>query len=107
MQADLEESKTQENAKLRTALQEMQLEFQESKALLIKERESIKKEAEQVPTILEVPVIDNELVNKLTAENEMLKVKLFMHCYFLLNELSSWYRACQMTVYVLLLYDRI
>ncbi|KAJ6912075.1 myosin-6-like isoform X2 [Populus alba x Populus x berolinensis] len=73
MRADLEESKTQENAKLRTALQEMQLEFQESKALLIKERESIKKEAEQVPTILEVPVIDNELVNKLTAENEMLK----------------------------------
>jgi myosin-5 len=82
MQADLEESKTQENAKLRTTLQEMQLEFQESKALLIKERESIKKEAEQVPTIQEVPVIDNELVNKLTAENEMLKVKLFMHCYF-------------------------
>lgn len=31
MRADLEESKTQENAKLRTALQEMQLEFQESK----------------------------------------------------------------------------
>ncbi|KAL9401289.1 hypothetical protein Peur_005138 [Populus x canadensis] len=73
MRADLEESKTQENAKLRTTLQEMQLEFQESKALLIKERESIKKEAEKVPTIQEVPVIDNELVNKLTAENEMLK----------------------------------
>lgn len=73
MRADLEESKTQENAKLRTTLQEMQLEFQESKALLIKERESIKKEAEQVPTIQEVPVIDNELVKKLTAENEMLK----------------------------------
>ncbi|XP_011029713.1 PREDICTED: myosin-6-like isoform X3 [Populus euphratica] len=73
MRADLEESKTQENAKLRTALQEMQLEFQESKALLIKEQESIKKEAGQVPTIQEVPVIDNELVNKLTAENEMLK----------------------------------
>ncbi|KAJ6689186.1 hypothetical protein OIU85_005577 [Salix viminalis] len=73
IRADLEESKTQENAKLRTALQEMQLEFQESKALLIEEREAIKKAAEQTPTIEKVPVIDNELVNKLTAENEMLK----------------------------------
>ncbi|CAK7327357.1 unnamed protein product [Dovyalis caffra] len=73
MRADLEESKTQENAKLRTALQEMQLEFQESKALLIKEREAAKEAVEQVSTIQEVPVIDNELVNKLTAENEMLK----------------------------------
>ncbi|KAG5240727.1 myosin [Salix suchowensis] len=73
IRADLEESKTQENAKLRTALQEIQLEFQESKALLIEEREAIKKAAEQTPTIEKVPVIDNELVNKLTAENEMLK----------------------------------
>ncbi|KAB5545162.1 hypothetical protein DKX38_013274 [Salix brachista] len=73
IRADLEESKTQENAKLRTALQEMQLEFQESKALLIEEREAIKKAAEQTPTIEKVPVIDNELVYKLTAENEMLK----------------------------------
>ena len=83
----------------------MQLEFQESKALLIEEREAIKKAAEQTPTIEKVPVIDNELVNKLTAENEMLKVKLFMHCYLLLNELLSCFRACQMTVYALLLYD--
>jgi hypothetical protein len=81
----------------------VQPELQESKALLIKECEAAKKAAEQFPITQEVPVIDNELVNKLTAENEMLKVKLFMHCYFLLNELSSWYRACQMTVYVLLL----
>jgi len=64
------------NAKLCTALQEMQLELQESKALLIKEREAAKKAAEQFPITQEVPVIDNELVNKLTAENEMLKVKL-------------------------------
>jgi myosin-5 len=54
----------------------MQLELQESKALLIKEREAAKKAAEQFPITQEVPVIDNELVNKLTAENEMLKVKL-------------------------------
>lgn len=76
MQADLEEAKTQENAKLHSALQEIQLEFQETKALLIKECEEAKKAAEQVPIVREVPVVDHELVNKLTAENEMLKVIL-------------------------------
>ncbi|XVF38109.1 hypothetical protein REPUB_Repub20aG0070100 [Reevesia pubescens] len=70
---DLEESKTQEVARLQTALQKMQLEFQETEELLIKEREAAKNIAEQVPVILEVPVIDDELVNKLTAENEQLK----------------------------------
>lgn len=89
MQADLEEAKTQENAKLKSALQEMQQQFEETKTLLIKEREAAKKtteallimereaaekEAVQVPVIREVPVIDHEMVNKLTAENEELKV---------------------------------
>ncbi|XP_058001214.1 myosin-6 isoform X2 [Hevea brasiliensis] len=88
MRADLEEAKTQENAKLHSALQEMQLEFQETKAQLIKECEAAKKETGQVPITQEVSVVDNELankltaevsvvdhelVNKLTAENEMLK----------------------------------
>ncbi|KAJ4722846.1 Myosin [Melia azedarach] len=122
MRADLEEAKTQENAKLKSALQEMEHQLQETKTLLIKEREAAKKAAdeaakkaadeaakkaadeaakkaadeaakkaaleakkkaadeaakkaaEQVPIIQEVPVIDNEIVNKLTAENEQLKV---------------------------------
>lgn len=89
MQADLEEAKTQENAKLKSALQEMQQQFEETKTLLIKEREAAKKtteallimereaaekEAVQVPVIREVPVIDHVMVNKLTAENEELKV---------------------------------
>ncbi|KAH9650524.1 Myosin2 [Citrus sinensis] len=88
MRADLEEAKTQENAKLKSALQEMQQQFEETKTLLIKEREAAKKtteallimereaaekEAVQVPVIREVPVIDHEMVNKLTAENEELK----------------------------------
>ncbi|KAF2285577.1 hypothetical protein GH714_005606 [Hevea brasiliensis] len=73
MRADLEEAKTQENAKLHSALQEMQLEFQETKAQLIKECEAAKKETGQVPITQEVSVVDHELVNKLTAENEMLK----------------------------------
>lgn len=59
----------------------MQVEFQETKELLIKEREAAKSIAEKVPVIQEVPVIDDELMNKLTAENEQLKV-LFEFCCF-------------------------
>ncbi|KAF3446290.1 hypothetical protein FNV43_RR11469 [Rhamnella rubrinervis] len=73
MRSDIEEAKTQENAKLRSALQEMQQQFQETKALLAEEREATKKVVEQAPIIQEVPVIDHEIINKLTAENEQLK----------------------------------
>lgn len=76
MQADLEESKTQENAKLQSALEEIQLQFQETKALLIKEQNAAKEAAEQVPIVQEVSIIDHEVFNKLTAENEQLKVRL-------------------------------
>ena len=55
----------------------MQLEFQETKVLLIKERKAAKKALEHVPTIQEVSVVDHEVVNKLTAENEMLKVRFW------------------------------
>lgn len=71
---DLEESKTQENAKLRSALQEMQLQFNETKALLLQEVEAVKKTAEIVPVLQEVPVVDTALVDKLASENEKLKV---------------------------------
>ncbi|XP_015887580.3 myosin-6 isoform X2 [Ziziphus jujuba] len=73
MRSDLEEAKTQENAKLQSALQEMRQQFQETKALLAEEREAAKKAAERAPIIQEVPVVDHELINKLTAENEQLK----------------------------------
>ncbi|KAL6343063.1 hypothetical protein AAG906_017875 [Vitis piasezkii] len=73
MRADIEEAKTQENAKLQNALQEMQVQFQETKEMLIKERENAKKADEKVPIIQEVPAIDHEMMNKLTAENEKLK----------------------------------
>lgn len=76
MQADLEESKTQENAKLQSALEETQLQFQEIKALLIKEHVAAREAVERVPIVQEVLVIDHEMVNKLTAENEHLKVRL-------------------------------
>ncbi|CAK9184254.1 unnamed protein product [Ilex paraguariensis] len=73
MRADIEEAKTQENAKLQSVLQELQLEFQETKTKLMKECEEAKNTAEQVPVIQEVPVIDHEMINQLTAENEKLK----------------------------------
>jgi myosin-5 len=70
----MEEAKQQENEKLQSALQEMQLQFKETKSLLQKEREAAKREAEKVPVIQEVPVVDHPLMEKLTSENEQLKV---------------------------------
>ena len=73
-QADLEQSKTQENEKLHSALQEMQTQFKETKAMLEKEREAAKREAVKVPVIQEVPVVDHAMLEKLNSENEKLKV---------------------------------
>ncbi|KAM0949717.1 putative myosin ATPase [Dioscorea sansibarensis] len=73
MRADMEETKSQENAKLQSAFQELQLQFKEAKDMLVKEREAGKKAAEAVPVIREVPVVDTALMDKLTAENNKLK----------------------------------
>lgn len=70
----MDESKTQENAKLRSALEEMQLQLKETKAFLLQEVEAAKKTAEVVPVLQEVLVVDTELVEKLSSENEKLKV---------------------------------
>lgn len=62
----------------------MQLEFKETKELLMKEREVAKRAAEQIPVIQEVSVIDHAMLDKLTAENEKLKVrrmKLYDLCF--------------------------
>ncbi|KAI6693672.1 hypothetical protein NL676_021382 [Syzygium grande] len=72
-QAVIEEAKTQENVKLKSALQEMQLQFEEMKATLVKEQEAAQKEAEQEPIVQEVPAVDHELMDKLAAENKKLK----------------------------------
>lgn len=72
----MEEAKTQENAKLQSALQELQLQFKETKEMFVKELETAKSAAEKVPIIQEVPVVDHELMNKLSVENEKLKVGL-------------------------------
>nr|GEW23383.1 myosin-6-like [Tanacetum cinerariifolium] len=73
IRADLEEAKTQENGKLQSALEDMEVRYNETKELLRKEREIVKTTIEKVPVIQEVPVVDHELMNKLTAENEKLK----------------------------------
>ncbi|KAG0535472.1 hypothetical protein BDA96_04G369100 [Sorghum bicolor] len=73
MRADLEEAKSQENAKLQAALQEVQQQYKETKKILVQEREAAKKAAEIAPVIKEVPVIDTELMNKLRDENDKLK----------------------------------
>ncbi|XP_031397303.1 myosin-6-like isoform X3 [Punica granatum] len=71
MRADLEEAKTQENRKLLSALQDMKIQLEETKAMLLKERESAKLGAEQAPAVNEIPV--DEMMEKLAAENENLK----------------------------------
>ncbi|XP_051120458.1 myosin-6-like [Andrographis paniculata] len=73
MRTDLEEAKTQENAKLQNDLQKLQLKFEETKDMLLKEKEAAKIAAEQVPVIHEIPVVDHELMDKLSSENEKLK----------------------------------
>ncbi|XP_062220729.1 myosin-6-like [Phragmites australis] len=73
MRADLEEARSQENAKLQAALQEVQHQYKETKEMLVQERESAKKAAEIAPVIKEVPIIDTELMNKLRDENDKLK----------------------------------
>ncbi|XP_042483036.1 myosin-6-like [Macadamia integrifolia] len=73
MRADVEEAKTQENAKLQSTLEEMQLQFKETKIQLLKEREATNKAVEQVPVIKEVPVVDNAMLERLTEENVKLK----------------------------------
>ncbi|KAK2401635.1 myosin protein XIG [Trifolium repens] len=69
MRADMEEARQQENEKLQSALQEMQLQFKETKSLLQKELGAAKREAERVPVVQEVPVVDHPLMEKLTSEN--------------------------------------
>lgn len=75
MQADLEETKNQENVKLQSTLNDVQLQFKQTKELLLKEQEAAKRAAEIVPVIQEVPVIDHTMMEKLSSENEKLKVR--------------------------------
>lgn len=77
----MEEARAQENQRLQSALQEMQLQFKETKLLLEKEKEATKIAAERAPVIQEIPVVDHALLEKLSSENEKLKVKWLWHGY--------------------------
>lgn len=78
-QTDLEETKTQELAKLQDALHAMQLQVEEANSMVVKEREAARKAIEEAPPIIkETPVMvqDTEKINSLTAEVEKLKVSV-------------------------------
>ncbi|XLR26509.1 myosin-11-like [Arachis ipaensis] len=79
LRTNLEESKAQEISKLQNSLQEMQGKLDETNALLVKERENVKKVTiEATPVIQEKEVIveDTAKIDALTAEVERLKTSL-------------------------------
>ncbi|KAF7817809.1 myosin-11-like isoform X1 [Senna tora] len=79
LRTNLEEAKAQEVTKLQNSLQEMQSKFDETNALLIKERENVKKVVEEAPPVIQetqVIVEDTEKIESLTAEVESLKTSL-------------------------------
>ncbi|EES03165.2 hypothetical protein BDA96_03G215100 [Sorghum bicolor] len=79
LRTDLEEAKAQEIAKLQETLHDMQLQVEESKAMVVKEREAARKAIEEAPPVIkETPVLveDTEKINSLTAEVEQLRALL-------------------------------
>ncbi|KAG5391083.1 hypothetical protein IGI04_032624 [Brassica rapa subsp. trilocularis] len=79
LRADLEESKTQETAKLQSSLEEMRKKVEEANALLVKEREAAKKAAEEAPPVIQetqVLVEDTKKIELMTEELESVKATL-------------------------------
>lgn len=77
LQTNLEESKAQEMAKLQNSLQELQSKFDETSAILVKERDNAKKAIEEAPPVVketQVIVEDTQKIESLTSEVEGLKV---------------------------------
>lgn len=102
MQTNLEESKAQEIAKLQNSLQEMQRKFDETNALLLKERENAKKAIEEAPPVIQetkVVVEDTQKIEMLRMEVESLKVKLDIN--FCLVSLIS---RMHLYMYIMLLF---
>ncbi|URE07310.1 DIL domain [Musa troglodytarum] len=79
LRTDLEETKAQEISKLQDILHEMQLQLEEARSSLIREREAARKAIEEAPPVIkETPVFvqDTEKIDSLTAEVENLKALL-------------------------------
>ncbi|XP_074565345.1 myosin-17-like isoform X2 [Curcuma longa] len=81
LRTDLEESKAHEVRKLQTMLSEMQLQVEETKLMLIRERDAARKALEEAPPVIKETTIlvqDMEKINSLTAQVEQLKALLPM-----------------------------
>lgn len=79
LRSDLEEAKAQEIGKLQDLLKAMEIQVEEAKSMVIKEREAAQKAIkEAAPVIKETPVIvqDTEKVNSLTSEVKKLQAML-------------------------------
>ncbi|CAN1218260.1 XI-K [Linum perenne] len=79
MRTDLEETKSQEVAKLQDALKVMHSQVEEAKALVVKEQEAARKAIREAPPVIkETPVIveDTKKVHSLTAKVEKLEALL-------------------------------
>lgn len=107
-QIDLEEAKAHEFAKLQDALHAMQVQVEEAKSMVVKEREAARKAIEEAPPVIkEMPVMvqDTEKINSLSAEVEKLRVcmlcfsitfKFFWFlCYALLFPCSNEHHCLQ------------
>ncbi|CAO2831955.1 unnamed protein product [Amaranthus hypochondriacus] len=64
---------TVENEQLKKALQEMEKQLLETKTLLLKEREEAIKEGHEDVHNIQAPIFDDQLMTKITVENEQLK----------------------------------
>ncbi|XP_042392477.1 myosin-17-like isoform X1 [Zingiber officinale] len=76
LRTDLEESKVQEVAKLQSVLSEVQLQLEEAKSMLTRERDAARKAIEEAPPVIKETTIlvqDMEKINSLTAQVEQLK----------------------------------
>ncbi|KAL9247272.1 hypothetical protein vseg_020720 [Gypsophila vaccaria] len=79
LRTDLEEAKAKEAAQLQEALHARQLELEEAKKMIIKEREAARRAIEEAPPVIkETPVIieNTEKIDSLTAELEKVKALL-------------------------------
>eukprot|EP00252_Welwitschia_mirabilis_P023077 TRINITY_DN6431_c0_g2_i1.p1 TRINITY_DN6431_c0_g2~~TRINITY_DN6431_c0_g2_i1.p1 ORF type:complete len:1401 (-),score=360.91 TRINITY_DN6431_c0_g2_i1:660-4529(-) len=79
LRTDAEQAKEKGIAELQSSLQAMQAQLDEANAMVLKEREAAKKAIEEAPPKImqvEVPVVDTEMVDQLTKENEELKALL-------------------------------
>uniref|UniRef100_A0A6M2F8R2 Myosin motor domain-containing protein n=1 Tax=Populus davidiana TaxID=266767 RepID=A0A6M2F8R2_9ROSI len=93
LRIDLEEAKAHEFAKLQDALHAMQVQVEEAKSMVVKEREAAQKAIEEAPPVIkEMPVMvqDTEKINSLSAEVEKLRAQLLSETQIADNEKQAY-----------------